>query len=138
MTPAAPGDVSAQPDGGWEATDLPHDWLIRSPRALCADGDGWYRKRFSLPQPAGDTGLRFDGVYMDCTVWLNGCGEGVEEQRFPLDPPLTGRSSVTLVFLPGGRMTCSSSVSCRNHQEDQAGCAIPHTSGFVLSQTNGL
>ena len=37
-------------------------------------GTGWYRKRFSLP-PA-DAGkrvvLRFDGVYMNADVWLNG------------------------------------------------------------------
>lgn len=37
-------------------------------------GIGWYRKTFTLP-PSGDTtciAVRFDGVYMDSDVWLNG------------------------------------------------------------------
>ena len=37
-------------------------------------GVGWYRKRFDKPQvPQGGTAeLRFDGVYMNCDVWING------------------------------------------------------------------
>jgi beta-galactosidase len=37
-------------------------------------GTGWYRKRFTLDQAdAGKTAsIRFDGVYMDSDVWLNG------------------------------------------------------------------
>jgi beta-galactosidase len=36
-------------------------------------GTGWYRKHFRL-QPLGDRSVyvRFDGVYMDADVWLNG------------------------------------------------------------------
>ena len=38
-------------------------------------GIGWYRKQFTLPEP-GSTGahaeLRFDGVYQNADVWLNG------------------------------------------------------------------
>ena len=37
-------------------------------------GVGWYRKRFVHPQmPAGGKAeLRFEGVYMNCDVWING------------------------------------------------------------------
>ena len=37
-------------------------------------GVGWYRKSFDKPQvPAGGrVELRFDGVYMNCDVWING------------------------------------------------------------------
>jgi len=37
-------------------------------------GVGWYRKVFSLPQELHDRRvmLTFDGVYMNCEVWLNG------------------------------------------------------------------
>jgi beta-galactosidase len=37
-------------------------------------GVGWYRKTFIKPQltPNGIAELRFEGVYMNCDVWLNG------------------------------------------------------------------
>ena len=37
-------------------------------------GIGWYRKSFDKPElpPNGRTELRFEGVYMNCDVWLNG------------------------------------------------------------------
>jgi beta-galactosidase len=37
-------------------------------------GIGWYRKAFDKPQlqPNGRAELRFEGVYMNCDVWLNG------------------------------------------------------------------
>ncbi len=57
---------------GWLPVDLPHDWLIYDAEELYRNGDGWYRKRFAAP---GDLKerifLRFDGVYMNCTVYLN-------------------------------------------------------------------
>lgn len=69
-------------DSGWRELDLPHDWLIEQPYDPSANvshgfrsGDvAWYRKTFELP--AEDLGrrlwLEFDGVFRDCTVWLNG------------------------------------------------------------------
>lgn len=60
---------------GWDPVDVPHDWLIYDAEELYRDGEGWYRKRFSY-----ETGtipfeervsLRFDGVYMNCTVYVN-------------------------------------------------------------------
>ncbi|GAA3803282.1 glycoside hydrolase family 2 TIM barrel-domain containing protein [Streptomyces phyllanthi] len=37
-------------------------------------GTGWYRKRFTLPERGGERHyeLRFDGVYQNADVWLNG------------------------------------------------------------------
>jgi beta-galactosidase len=37
-------------------------------------GIGWYRKHFTLPDPGGTrhAELRFDGVYQNADVWLNG------------------------------------------------------------------
>ncbi len=56
--------------------EMPHDWLIGNAEDLYAPGVGWYRKAFSLPPQAGAQGrrvyLRFDGVYMDTTVYING------------------------------------------------------------------
>ena len=35
-------------------------------------GVGWYRKHFATPQGDKRVAVRFDGVYMDAEVWLNG------------------------------------------------------------------
>lgn len=54
--------------------ELPHDWLISDTRNLYQSGTGYYRREL-------DTGflgagqrlfLRFDGVYMDTSVYVNG------------------------------------------------------------------
>jgi len=94
------GDVSGAEkisfnDKLWKAVDLPHDWSVEkldnqqpgkvvgpfskeSPGGTSTGyvlgGTGWYRKTFT--QPAETKGavtiLNFDGVYMDCDIWLNG------------------------------------------------------------------
>lgn len=53
--------------------EIPHDWLIGDTRNLYKNGDGWYRKEFeATPQMlTGKVFLSFDGVYMDCTVYVN-------------------------------------------------------------------
>ncbi|WP_176842144.1 glycoside hydrolase family 2 TIM barrel-domain containing protein [Chitinophaga filiformis] len=83
------------PDAGWRMLHLPHDWAIEdlpgqndstiigpfykySPAkeegAYVVGGTAWYRKQFILPAlPSGQTvAIRFDGVYMDSDVWING------------------------------------------------------------------
>jgi beta-galactosidase len=79
-------------DSSWRVLDLPHDWMVeqdfvksRNDNVLShgfkpAGRDypentiGWYRKSFSIPE--SDRGkrilIRFDGVFRDCRVWLNG------------------------------------------------------------------
>ena len=41
-------------------------------------GVGWYRKTFEKPEvpQGGKVQLRFDGVYMNCDVWINGAQVG--------------------------------------------------------------
>ncbi len=52
---------------------LPHDWLIYDAGDLYADGTGWYRRKWEWDK-TDDTlvFLRFDGVYMDTRVFVNG------------------------------------------------------------------
>jgi beta-galactosidase len=82
-------------DSQWLAVDLPHDWSIadlpgedtpdqigpfsvNSPggngTGFVMGGTGWYRKHFTVNH--SDEGkrmiLRFDGVYMNSEVWVNG------------------------------------------------------------------
>lgn len=82
-------------DADWASVDLPHDWSIAplpgedgpgqigpfsmsSPGATSTGyalgGTAWYRKHFTLlASDAGKTAiLRFDGVYMETEVWVNG------------------------------------------------------------------
>lgn len=58
----------------WSAVSLPHDFLIWNHRDLYANADGWYRRALHVPGEwlSKEVILRFDGVYMDCDVLLNG------------------------------------------------------------------
>jgi beta-galactosidase len=79
-------------DSTWRTLDLPHDWMVEqdfiksdNPNVLShgykpagrlfpGTSIGWYRKAFMVPE--SDRGkrisIRFDGVFRDCKVWLNG------------------------------------------------------------------
>lgn len=79
-------------DSAWRTIDLPHDWAVELEfvsqksdnlrdhgfkplgREFPATSIGWYRRTFTIPR--SDDGRRltvqFDGVFRDCTVWLNG------------------------------------------------------------------
>lgn len=58
----------------WKLVDLPHDWMIYDTHALYRDSCGWYRKEFYIEKQIKEEQilLRFDGVYMDSTVYING------------------------------------------------------------------
>lgn len=81
-------------DSGWRLLDLPHDWSIEDVQAgdggdsvgpfskespggastgHTLGGVGWYRRHFVL-EGAEEQAVTvlFDGVYMDCDVWING------------------------------------------------------------------
>ena len=71
-------------DAGWQVLEVPHDWSVEGQFAeenpsgpsggYLPIGIGNYRKHFVLPD--GSKGkrikIRFDGVYMNSTVYLNG------------------------------------------------------------------
>jgi beta-galactosidase len=79
-------------DSTWRTLDLPHDWAVELDFVNVKDEDvkshgykpigrqfakttiGWYRRAFFIPKE--DEGRRlevkFDGVFRDCIVWLNG------------------------------------------------------------------
>jgi len=81
-------------DTAWRTLDLPHDWSIEdlpgtgSPFSRDAisqvsggfttGGTGWYRKAFVVPSEKKGNLIvvRFDGVYMNPEVWLNGVSLG--------------------------------------------------------------
>lgn len=59
---------------GFEPVDLPHDFLIGNVADLYENCDGWYRRTLDVPAMWTEQVclLRFDGVYMDCDVLVNG------------------------------------------------------------------
>ncbi len=97
---AAGAELADFNDSAWRVLDVPHDWSIEDlpvaattnsssqrvgpfdPAASAGGpatghvlgGTGWYRKHFTLlPGEAGKrVSVRFDGVYMEADVWLNG------------------------------------------------------------------
>lgn len=61
-------------EGGlFSPVQLPHDWLIQDPGHFFADGVGWYKRRLDigLLMPGELVSLRFDGVYMDSSLFVN-------------------------------------------------------------------
>jgi beta-galactosidase len=79
-------------DHDWRDVDLPHDWAVEQEFARVDDDDvkshgykpvgrlfpatsvGWYRRAFTVgrEEEGKRFAVKFDGVFRDCTVWLNG------------------------------------------------------------------
>ncbi|MCM1054677.1 MAG: DUF4982 domain-containing protein [Bacteroides sp.] len=61
----------------WKKVDIPHDYLIGNTKNLYETSTGWYRKSFDYhKREGGAVSLRFEGVYMDSEVFVNGCSAG--------------------------------------------------------------
>ncbi len=60
--------------GEFKPVELPHDWLIYNTLDLYENSCGWYCKEMKLSEALGEERLqlRFDGVYMDSTLYVNG------------------------------------------------------------------
>lgn len=66
-------DDQEMPKEGFHGIMLPHDWLIEDAMNLYRDSIGWYRKIFTAhPKADREYLVRFDGVYMDSAVYVNG------------------------------------------------------------------
>lgn len=61
-------------DHDFTAVEIPHDWLIFNTHNLYESEEGWYCKYFNCPVQDDSTvvSLRFEGVYMDSTFYMNG------------------------------------------------------------------
>ena len=86
-------------DSAWKSVQLPHDWVVDlpfSPEASHSHGYktvgwkwpetsvGWYRKHFTVPAEAlgQPVSLRFDGIFRDSDIWVNGFWLGGEESGY--------------------------------------------------------
>lgn len=66
-----PIDTEYSDELAWERVDLPHDWLIYNTRDLYETSTGWYRRKLNISGKER-AALRFEGVYMDSRVYVNG------------------------------------------------------------------
>jgi len=86
-------------DSAWKPVQLPHDWVVDLPFAAKASHShgyktvgwrwpetsvGWYRKHFTIPPEAlgQPVSLRFDGIFRDSDIWVNGFWLGGEESGY--------------------------------------------------------
>lgn len=91
-------------DAAFAPVDLPHDWLIWQADKLYETSDGWYRRALHAPADGLVRILRFDGVYMDCDVLLNGaviCTHRYGYTRFHVDltPHLRPGENILMVHI---------------------------------------
>ena len=64
-------------DSEFVQVGIPHDWLIGQTENLYEDSTGWYRKKFFWKKAERNrVFLRFDGIYMDCHIFVNGAEAG--------------------------------------------------------------
>lgn len=87
-------DQPAFDDSLWRTLDLPHDWSIegafseQNPAGVgggaLPGGVGWYRKTFTLPvnEKGKKQFIRFDGVYRNSEVFINGKSLGVRPNGY--------------------------------------------------------
>jgi len=80
--------------GRWQPVAIPHDWLIAQANDLYENSDGWYLRSLTFSDEELDKCciLRFDGVYMDCDILIN--GEVILSHPYgytAFDADLTGR-----------------------------------------------
>ena len=86
-------------DSAWKPVQLPHDWVVDLPFAAEASHShgyktvgwrwpetsvGWYRKHFTIPAEAlgQPVSLRFDGIFRDSDIWVNGFWLGGEKSGY--------------------------------------------------------
>lgn len=56
----------------WINVDLPHDWLIYDTDNLYEDSIGWYKRNIYYSFDKQKWILRFEGVYMNSSIYVNG------------------------------------------------------------------
>ncbi len=75
-------DVTLDEKEKWEPylspVELPHDWLIYDTLRLYEDSCGWYRREIFFDKCGTEDRclLRFEGVYMDSTLYVYGNAVG--------------------------------------------------------------
>ena len=78
----SPIDTDYENASDFSSVDLPHDWLIFDTSNLYETSTGWYRKKYFHKNDGLRTSLYFDGVYNECTVFVNGISAGEHKNGY--------------------------------------------------------
>jgi beta-galactosidase len=146
----------AYDDTHWRQLDVPHDWSIEGPflatnpsgprGGYAPGGIGWYRKCIRTNEILGDRRLfiRFDGIYMNSTIWINGQELGTHPYgyttlEYELTPYLRnpGQNNIIAVRVdnsiqPGSRWYSGSGIYRHVQLIETSGLYVP-TDGVYLT-----
>src|SRR5580658_5174505 len=142
-------------DRTWRNVSLPHDWSIEGTfnkdapaggrGGYLPTGIGWYRKTLTLPAAAKgkNISIRFDGVYMNSEVWINGhlLGKrpnGYISFGYELTPWLrTGKNVIAVrvdnSLQPNSRWYSGSGIDCHVWLEATASIHVANWGTYVTT-----
>jgi len=72
----AKADANTGNADDWQPVYIPHDWLIYDTKNLYESSVGLYKKDFEVAKGEQLFHIRFDGVYMDSSIYVNGAHVG--------------------------------------------------------------
>lgn len=131
---------------GWKRVDIPHDWLIHQVADLYETSAGWYRKVFSVKDAKPVRIIRFEGVYMDTEVYVNGkkAGEwkyGYSTFEFDITALLlTGENEIVVKVshrAPNSRWYSGAGIYRNVYLIEHEGAHIKSDSVYFSSEQNG-
>jgi beta-galactosidase len=130
----AHADSAVFDDSAWRTLDLPHDWSIEDLPVVTGKkqigpftedspgkgatgnvmgGEAWYRKTFVTESSFKNKIVQicFDGVYMECNIWLNGQHVGFHSYGYtpfncnltPFLKPVGEKNTLAIVVINPGK-----------------------------------
>lgn len=105
----------------WRKVDIPHDWMIYDTHNLYRNSIGWYRKKMIVEkeEPEEEIVLRFDGVYMDSSVFVNGNPAGEWKYGYS-----AFEVEITPFLKKGENLICVRAVYCEPNTRWYSGAGI--------------
>lgn len=131
----------------WQRVDIPHDWMIYETRDLYETSTGWYRRKLTYEKKPGKrTAIRFEGVYMDSKVYVNGslAGEwkyGYSTFEFDITDLLAdGENTITVRVdyrSPNSRWYSGAGIYRRVWLKEYDECHITNDGIYISADTDG-
>ena len=131
----------------WRKVDIPHDWLIYDTCNLYETSTGWYRRKLAVEKNQEKRiALRFEGVYMDSSVYVNGvlAGEwkyGYSTFEFDITDLLLDGENVISVRVdyrsPNSRWYSGAGIYRRVWLKEYSCCHITNDGIYISADMNG-
>ncbi len=131
----------------WNRVDIPHDWMIYQTQNLYETSTGWYRRKLDITKAEGKRyAVRFEGVYMDSTVYVNGikAGEwkyGYSTFEFDITDLLTGKDDILTVRVdyrcPNSRWYSGAGIYRNVWLREYDECHFTNDGIYISASTDG-